>query len=94
MISGDTDVVKHPKNGFPYIPGGDICGTVIAIDDDNVKFSIGDVIIATWYMFGEGGISEYCLVETSLSFHKPSNVSVIEGAALANSSVHAMMVVK
>merc|ERR1719463_105932 len=45
MLSGDAALVKNPKHGFPYVPGGDVCGTVV---DATSSFAAGDQVVATW----------------------------------------------
>lgn len=92
MTSGSTSLFKPPKHTvWPYIPGGDICGTVVEVLPDEEKFKVGDVVIATWDEYGMGGIAGYAIVETKLTESKPANVSFVEGAALADSSVNAML---
>lgn len=94
MVDGSTDFVKKP-NSFPYIPGGDVCGIVHGVDDpDTCPFKVGDSIVATWDMFGVGGLAEYLLVNPRMAAMKPATIDPIQGAAMANSPVHAMIAVE
>eukprot|EP00172_Hildenbrandia_rubra_P001759 Plantae.Rhodophyta-Hildenbrandia_rubra.ctg23505.p1 GENE.Plantae.Rhodophyta-Hildenbrandia_rubra.ctg23505~~Plantae.Rhodophyta-Hildenbrandia_rubra.ctg23505.p1 ORF type:complete len:354 (-),score=40.25 Plantae.Rhodophyta-Hildenbrandia_rubra.ctg23505:1068-2129(-) len=90
-MSGSTDAVRKPK--FPYIPSQDVCGIVVNIDGDG-KFKVGDCIVGTWNSIATGGMAEYALVDPKLAVKKPTNISGIEGAALANSAVHAMLALR
>lgn len=91
MLDGSTDLIKKPPS-FPYIPGGDLCGIVEEVDDiDSCPFQVGDSIIATWDVYGIGALAEYALVKPKMAAFKPPNMSALEGAALANSAVHAMI---
>jgi threonine dehydrogenase-like Zn-dependent dehydrogenase len=89
LAAGDGSLIKKPK-AFPYIPGGDICGTVEAIGPDVTDFQPGDAVVATWSVFGEGGLAEYAIVNSKLTVKKPDAITQIEGAALANSAGHAV----
>jgi NADPH:quinone reductase-like Zn-dependent oxidoreductase len=59
MLLGEADFVKKPKGGFPYVPGGDVCGIVEEMDTElqNARFKVGDEVIGTWETFGEGGLA-------------------------------------
>mmetsp|Transcript_2131 Transcript_2131/g.4459 ORF Transcript_2131/g.4459 Transcript_2131/m.4459 type:complete len:356 (+) Transcript_2131:191-1258(+) len=92
-LSGDARLLKKPKN-FPFIPGGDICGVVEAIGPDEFRFKVGDVVVSTWSVFGEGGLAEYCVIETSLTTHKPASLSAVEASAMANSPIHALQAIE
>ncbi len=52
--------------------------------DKDCKFMVGDCVVATWDVFGVGGFAELCLVQHRLACLKPGNISVVEGAAMAN----------
>jgi NADPH:quinone reductase-like Zn-dependent oxidoreductase len=96
MLSGEGDLIKKPRAGFPYIPGLDVCGVVEEIDplSDNSLFQVGDSVVATWSLFGEGGMAEYALVDATMAAKKPECVSAVDGAALANSAGHALTIVR
>eukprot|EP00172_Hildenbrandia_rubra_P000397 Plantae.Rhodophyta-Hildenbrandia_rubra.ctg11914.p1 GENE.Plantae.Rhodophyta-Hildenbrandia_rubra.ctg11914~~Plantae.Rhodophyta-Hildenbrandia_rubra.ctg11914.p1 ORF type:complete len:356 (+),score=55.24 Plantae.Rhodophyta-Hildenbrandia_rubra.ctg11914:296-1363(+) len=94
--SGKADVIRNPA--FPYIPSQDVCGVVEEVDGD-CKFKVGDCVIGTWSLkaFSDipcGGMAEYALVDPKMAVIKPANLSAVEGAALANSSVHALLAMR
>lgn len=64
-IKGEKAIITKSRHahGFPYIPGGDICGTVVETSGDAGDFAVGDSVVSTWDMFGEGGMAEYAIVE-------------------------------
>ena len=98
-LLGDKKVVCNPQS-WPYIPGGDVCGTVeyispsastaVAADPSSSAFQIGDKVVATWETWGLGGLGQYTKVDPKRAVKLPENVSVWEGAALANSASHAL----
>lgn len=102
MLSGDADIAKKPSS-WPYIPGGDVSGTVVATGGRCRRgFQVGDAVIATWETFGTGGLAEYVNVDETLVEHIPvvketategsgKRVSFVDGAALVDSSVNAML---
>eukprot|EP00584_Thalassiosira_punctigera_P013253 CAMPEP_0172567570 /NCGR_PEP_ID=MMETSP1067-20121228/116341_1 /TAXON_ID=265564 ORGANISM="Thalassiosira punctigera, Strain Tpunct2005C2" /NCGR_SAMPLE_ID=MMETSP1067 /ASSEMBLY_ACC=CAM_ASM_000444 /LENGTH=105 /DNA_ID=CAMNT_0013358949 /DNA_START=898 /DNA_END=1212 /DNA_ORIENTATION=- len=45
VLAGHCDYFQEPANGFPYIPGGDVSGTVAEADDDS-RFKVGDAVMA------------------------------------------------
>lgn len=97
MLLGDKSVVANPES-WPYIPCGDVSGTVVEVpvseNENDGPFKIGDDIVATWSMFGTGCLAEYALVDMNLAVKKPCKVDFLEGAAAANSAAHAMKVVE
>lgn len=104
MLSGDADIVKKPSS-WPYIPGGDVSGTVVATGGKCRRgFQVGDAVIGTWEAFGTGGLAEYINVDETLVEHIPvvkenmataedsgKRMSFVDGAALVDSSVNAML---
>ena len=94
MLSGDARLIKKPRGGFPYIPGGDVCGEVLEAGPDVTKFSDGDTVVATWSVFGQGGLAEFCVVDAALAVRKPKRLTAAEGAAMANSAGHAVQALR
>lgn len=82
----------NPKE-WPYIPGGDVCGTVESVPSNCNDFKVGDKVVATWDMFGLGGLAQYTKVNPKKTVKLPDGLSVEEGAALANSASHALKIV-
>lgn len=91
-LLGDKTVVCNPT--MPYIPGGDVCGIVVEVSQGLTSlYSPGDRVVATWDTFGSGGLAEYHMVDPQRTAKLPPTLSVVEGAALANSASHAMKIV-
>lgn len=92
MMSGAAKFVKKPRNGFPYIPGLDVSGVVE--ESDSEEFSTGDRVVATWDVYGEGGMAEYALVDAVRCVKLLEGITPVHGAALANSASHAVKAVR
>lgn len=93
-LLGTKTIVCNPKE-WPYIPGGDVCGTVHHVPEScENDFSIGDKVVATWNIFGTGGLGEYDKVDPNRTVKLPDRMSAVEGAALANTASHALKVVE
>lgn len=90
MLSGNGDLIKKPAK-WPYTPGGDVAGTVSKVHADEKRFQVGDRVMATWDVFGEGGLAEYTNVHTRFVEAMPDGMSFLEAAAMVNSSVNAML---
>ena len=92
-LLGDKTVVCNPST-WPYIPGGDVCGTIQSVSPTAAAaypdFKVGDKVVATWEMWGLGGLGQYTKVDPRRTVKLPEDVSVWEGAALANSASHAL----
>lgn len=58
------------------------------------EFRVGDEVVATWDVLGEGGMAQYALVDAIRTVHRPSAVDPLAGAALANSASHALKAVR
>ena len=48
-------------------------------------------VIATWTEFGKGGLADYTVVDSKLAALKPPGLSHVEGAAIVNSPVNALL---
>lgn len=95
MSTGDADLIKKPaKNGWPYIPGGDVGGVVERVQEGETRFKVGDRVIGTWESFGMGGLAEYTVVDTRYVEHLPRGFSFLEGAAMADSPSNGMLAVE
>ena len=90
-MSGSVDVIRKPN--LPYIPSQDICG-IVEEADKNCDFQPGDCIVGTWNFVALGGMAEYALIDSKYAIRKPECVSPLEAAALANSSVNAMLAIR
>ena len=78
MVGGNV-ILMHP-NKFPFVPGMDVCGTVV---DANGSQDVqeGDVIVAANGISPQGGLTEYMAVSKSEVVLKPDKVGVLEAAA-------------
>ncbi|EOR95420.1 putative NADPH:quinone reductase (alcohol dehydrogenase superfamily) [Arcticibacter svalbardensis MN12-7] len=65
---------------FPFIPGGDVAGTVEAIGDQVTRINVGDKVFAT--TFGDT-YAEYIAIDAAKVTTIPNNVTMNEAAALA-----------
>lgn len=78
MLHGDCEFIKKPRLGFPYVPGGDVCGTVEAVPSvADCAFHVGDRVVSTWDVYGEGGIAELAIVATARTASLPAGVSAL-----------------
>jgi len=89
VLSGVTRELQGPPS-FPYIPGGDLCGTIVDMSmdmkNDSTEYKVGDRIAARFTDGPRGALGEYTLVNPKMASKVPSNLSSEEGAALASSA--------
>eukprot|EP00584_Thalassiosira_punctigera_P010438 CAMPEP_0172528010 /NCGR_PEP_ID=MMETSP1067-20121228/2536_1 /TAXON_ID=265564 ORGANISM="Thalassiosira punctigera, Strain Tpunct2005C2" /NCGR_SAMPLE_ID=MMETSP1067 /ASSEMBLY_ACC=CAM_ASM_000444 /LENGTH=353 /DNA_ID=CAMNT_0013311859 /DNA_START=105 /DNA_END=1166 /DNA_ORIENTATION=- len=78
-------LVMHQS--FPFVPGMDICGTVVD-NNGSTLFQNGDVVVASNGMTPVGGMAEYMAVDEAQAAIKPSDVPN-EEAASSSSAVTA-----
>ena len=93
MMSGAGDLVKKPPS-FPYIPGGDLSGVVVAVNERETEFKVGDRVLATWDAFGINALAEYALVDRKFVAPMPTNLNFVEGAAVIDSTANGMLAVE
>lgn len=93
MLSGCGDLIKKPP-AWPYIPGGDVSGTIVAISSKEQDFKVGDRVVGTWGMFGIGGLAEYTQVHTKYVTKIPDCVDYLDAAALVDSSANALLAIE
>ena len=93
VLSGVTRELQGPPS-FPYIPGGDLCGTIVDMNmdmkNDSTEYKLGDRIAARFTDGPRGALGEYTLVNPKMASKVPSNLSSEEGAALASSATVAL----
>jgi NADPH2:quinone reductase len=63
---------------LPYVPGSEVCGTVVAVGDDVSTVQTGDRVVCA---DATGAYAEYCLVPASLVAHVPDGISADTAAA-------------
>ena len=66
---------------FPYVPGFDLAGRVVAVGSDVHRLRVGDEVYADSFVQA-GGFSQYANVEEAEASLKPRNISFKEAAAL------------
>ncbi|MEO0902248.1 MAG: zinc-dependent alcohol dehydrogenase family protein [Bacteroidota bacterium] len=76
------DLPLSPEN--PAILGMDLAGTVEAVADDVLEFSVGDEVYGCVGGLGElpGTLADYIAADSKLIAKKPKNVSMAEAAAI------------
>lgn len=87
-LSGKTRSVQRPKS-FPYVPGGDCCGVVVELpnDNDQSSFKIGDRVAVRFTGNGpKGALGEYAMVDMTVAEKVPDSISSDAAAALASAS--------
>jgi NADPH:quinone reductase-like Zn-dependent oxidoreductase len=82
IVEGVDVFVKFGLPGhFPYLPGFDLAGRVVAVGSDVTRLSLGDEVYADGFT-RSGAFSQFANVEESEVSVKPRNVSFREAAAL------------
>jgi NADPH:quinone reductase-like Zn-dependent oxidoreductase len=94
LVSGKPFLIRlmgygllKPKN---KTPGGDIAGTVEAVDEAVTRFKPGDEVYADIGHSGFGGYAEYVSVSEDLLTLKPSNISFEKAAAVPQAAAVAL----
>lgn len=91
VMSGKTRLVQGPPS-LPYIPGGDLCGTVVEVSEGETQFKVGDVVAAMFDTAGpRGALAEYKVVKAENAALKPKSLSFEDAAALPSSALTAML---
>ena len=84
----------RPGSG-PYIPAGDVAGTVVEVGPKvDSTFRVGDRVAATWAAWGQGGLAEFIVVRAAYAARIPDAVDLEQAACLANSAGHAVAMVQ
>lgn len=80
---------------MPYIPGGDLCGIVVDVHEDEQTFKVGDCVVAMFDTAGpRGALAEFKLVKTEKAAIKPQALSPVDACALPSSALTAMLLVE
>lgn len=96
VMSGKTRKFQGPPS-FPYTPGGDVCGVVVAVPEEEgkngskCKFQIGDKVAARFVNKPMGMLGEYALVPTDVCERVPDGLSAEGAAALVSSGTVAVL---
>ena len=94
VMSGKTRELQGPPS-LPYTPGGDVCGVVVAVPDEEngkkCRYMVGDRIAARFMNKPMGMLAEYALVNTDVCDVVPPNISSDQAAALVSSGTVAVI---
>jgi NADPH:quinone reductase-like Zn-dependent oxidoreductase len=85
---GEVRLFLHIK--FPYIPGGDVAGEVVATGSDVTRLKPGDHVVAFVDLARGGGYAELAVVKESAAALKSSALSYAETASLPIAAVTAL----
>jgi NADPH:quinone reductase len=69
-----------PPPGASDLPGLEISGEVVAVGSDAKKHKIGDKVMS---LVAGGGYAQYCIAQDAQAITVPSNLSMIEAGAVA-----------
>ncbi|KAK4256297.1 hypothetical protein QN277_009182 [Acacia crassicarpa] len=67
---------------FPYVPGTDIAGEIVAFGPQVKGFKVGEKVVAKLSHDRGGGLAEFAVASESLTASRPPEVSAAEAAAL------------
>jgi NADPH:quinone reductase and related Zn-dependent oxidoreductases len=92
VLSGACKEFQGPPS-FPYIPGGDLCGTVVDmnnVDPSTVGFNVGDRVAARFTKGPRDALAEYAHISPKMTYKVPENLTSEDAAALASSATIAL----
>ena len=72
-----------PLTEFPYIPGRDFSGVVVALGDGVKDFKVGDPVFGVVEQVADGGYAEKVSIKAAIVAKKPQSLSHVETAAVA-----------
>lgn len=75
--AGYAQAMIYPP--MPFVPGGEIAGTVDAVGEGGGNWQVGDAVMALIGLWG--GYAEYAIVPTALAVAKPANIDFAQAAA-------------
>ncbi|XP_020690874.2 chloroplast envelope quinone oxidoreductase homolog [Dendrobium catenatum] len=79
---------------FPFIPVTDVAGEVIEVGSAVKSFKAGDKVVSMLIFMKGGGLAEYAVASSSLTVHRPAEVSPAEGAGLPIAASTALQALK
>lgn len=75
-------ITRNPSNRrYPWIPGYDVSGIVIALGKEVLDYKLGDEVYGMLYPKPAGAYAEYTVAPTSQIAHKPRALDHIQAAA-------------
>jgi NADPH:quinone reductase-like Zn-dependent oxidoreductase len=84
--AGHCDYFQEPPR-FPYIPGGDISGTVVEADPSS-RFKVGDRVMAEFELPRPlNGLAEFISVKEKLVEIAPTSIPLLEVSSICNLTV-------
>ena len=94
VLKGHCDYFQEPPGGFPYIPGGDLAGVVVQVNETS-RFKVGDSVIAMFELPRPcGGLAEYATVKEVNAEIAPTSVGPVKASCLTSSGVAALCAAK
>ena len=90
VLSGLTRELQGPPGGCPYIPGGDCCGIVVELPEQQQQqeppFKVGDRVAVGFFEAPRGALAEYAIVSQLVAYQVPDSISSVEAAALVSAA--------
>lgn len=77
---GDLRLFLWPS--FPYIPGGDVAGEVVAVGPGVIRFQPGDAVVAFVDLKRGGGYAERAVAKESAAWPRADSLSFAEASTL------------
>jgi NADPH:quinone reductase-like Zn-dependent oxidoreductase len=91
VLSGLTRELQGPPGGCPYIPGGDCCGIVVELPEqqqqqEELPFKVGDRVAVGFLEAPRGALAEYAIVSHIVAYKVPDSISSVDAAALVSAA--------
>jgi NADPH:quinone reductase-like Zn-dependent oxidoreductase len=79
------------QTGFPYVPGSDASGEVVAVGDEVERCGVGDAVYASTFLNPNGGsFAEYVSVPEEEIAHVPEGIDMRQAGVLGCDGITAM----
>ncbi|XP_020572104.1 putative quinone-oxidoreductase homolog, chloroplastic [Phalaenopsis equestris] len=79
---------------FPFIPVSDVAGEVSDVGSAVKDFKAGDKVVSFLSLKNGGGLAEYAVASSSLTAHRPPEVSAADGSGLPIAACTALQALK
>ena len=80
-----------PITKFPYVPGRDFSGVVVALGDGVKDFKVGDPVFGVVEQVADGCYAEKVAIRSAIVARKPDSLTHVEAAALALAGLTALV---
>ena len=80
-----------PITKFPYVPGRDFSGVVVALGDGVKDFKVGDPAFGVVEQVADGCYAEKVAIRSAIVARKPDSLTHVEAAALALTGLTALV---